>query len=105
MNRAVFCLSAFLVISLPLFAQNPEDFDVIIKGGTVYDGTGAEPRRADLAIRGDRIAGVGDFKTAKAKTIIDAAALAPCARVINMAFFANAAVVPDVRSPSEVPDG
>jgi N-acyl-D-amino-acid deacylase len=64
MKRAVFCLSVFLVILFPLFAQKSPDFDVIIKGGTVYDGTGAEPRRADLAIRSDRIAGVGDFKSA-----------------------------------------
>jgi N-acyl-D-amino-acid deacylase len=48
---------------------NGEPDDVIIKGGTVYDGTGAEPKHVDVAIRGDRIAGVGDFKTAKAKTV------------------------------------
>ena len=36
-------------------------FDIIIKGGMVYDGTGADGRIADVAIRGDRIAGVGDF--------------------------------------------
>jgi N-acyl-D-amino-acid deacylase len=38
-------------------------FDVLIRNGTVYDGSGGEGRRADVAIRGDRIAGVGDFKT------------------------------------------
>jgi N-acyl-D-amino-acid deacylase len=48
---------------------NGEPDDVIIKGGTVYDGTGAEPKHVDVAIRGDCIAGVGDFKTAKAKTV------------------------------------
>ena len=39
-------------------------FDVIIKGGTVYDGTGGEGHVADVAIRGDRIVGVGDFASA-----------------------------------------
>lgn len=34
--------------------------DVVITGGTVVDGTGAEPRRADVAIDGDRIVAVGD---------------------------------------------
>src|SRR5437773_1865747 len=59
MKRAV--SAVFLIIVLPLLAQKP-DFDVVIKGGAIYDGTGAEPRHIDLAIRGDRIAGVGDFK-------------------------------------------
>ena len=62
----------FDLISYPLpFGRlvNGEPHDVIIKGGTVYDGTGAEPKHVDVAIRGDRIAGVGDCNTAKAKTV------------------------------------
>src|SRR6266542_1324658 len=102
MKRAVFCLSVFLVILLPLFAQNPEDFDVIIKGGTVYDGTGAEPRRADLAIRSDRIAGVGDFKSAKAKTVIDAKGLAVAPGFINMLSWSTESLIEDDRSQSEI---
>ncbi len=62
MKRAVFAV--FLIGLFPVFGQEPPNFDVIIKGGTVYDGTGAEPRHVDVAIRGDRIAGIGDFKTA-----------------------------------------
>src|SRR5207247_10435280 len=68
-------------------------FDVIIKGGTVYDGTGAQPRHVDLAICGDRIAGAGDFKTAKAKTSIDATALADGPGFINMLSCCNAALL------------
>ena len=59
-------------------------FDVLIRGGLVYDGTGAQPQQVDLAIRGDRIAGVGDFKDAKVKTIIDATGLAVAPGFINM---------------------
>src|SRR5438876_2219714 len=105
MKRAVFCLSVFLVILLPLFAQNPEDFDVIIKGGTVYDGTGAEPRRADLAIRSDRIAGVGDFRSAKAKTVIDAKGLAVSPGFINMLSWSTESLIEDGRSQSEIREG
>ncbi|MEU8250858.1 D-aminoacylase [Nonomuraea sp. NPDC048916] len=47
-------------------------FDVIISGGRVLDGTGAPPYRADLAIRGDRVAAVGRLDGAEAATVIDA---------------------------------
>jgi N-acyl-D-aspartate/D-glutamate deacylase len=59
-------------------------FDVIIKGGTVYDGTGGEGHFADVAIRGDRIVGVGDFASAVPKKTIDARGLAVAPGFINM---------------------
>ena len=46
---------------------------VAIRGGTVVDGTGAPPVRADVVITGERIAGIGpDADTAGADTVIDA---------------------------------
>ncbi|MEZ5217050.1 MAG: amidohydrolase family protein [Ilumatobacteraceae bacterium] len=48
------------------------DYDVIIRGGTVIDGTGAPRRRADVGIQGQRIAAIGDLSTATAGSIIDA---------------------------------
>ncbi len=50
------------------------DFDLIIRGGTVVDGTGAAPRRADIAIRDGRIAAIGDVG-ASADQHIDAGGL------------------------------
>ena len=94
-----------------MFAQDrspspgPLDFDVIIKDGTVYDGTGAEPKQADVAIRGDRIAGVGDFKTAKANTIIDAKGLAVAPGFINMLSWSTESLIQDGRSQSEIRQG
>src|SRR5213592_764988 len=105
MRKTVLCVSVFLVILLPVFAQKPPDFDVIIKGGTVYDGTGAEPGHVDVAIRGDRIAGVGDLKTAKAKTIIDATGLAVAPGFINMLSWSNESLIQDGRSQSEIRQG
>lgn len=49
-----------LTFALPALAQTTPDYDVIIRGGTVIDGTGAPRRSADVAIKGDRIAVVGD---------------------------------------------
>ena len=50
--------------------------DVLIRGGTVVDGTGSAPRRADVAIRGDRIVFIGDAGTqVRASRTIDAAGM------------------------------
>ena len=111
MKRNLFCLSVFLTIVFAVFAQNRSPsldtagFDLIIKNGTVYDGTGGEPRGLDLAIRGDRIAGVGDFKTAKAKTVIDAKGLAVAPGFINMLSWSNESLIQDGRSQSEIRQG
>ncbi len=47
--------------------------DLIIRGGTVLDGSGAEGRQADVAVDGDRITSVGDLADAVAEREIDAA--------------------------------
>ncbi len=86
-------------------SQTDPDFDIIIKGGTLYDGTGAELKHVDVAIRGDRIAGVGDFKTAKAKTVIDATGLAVAPGFINMLSWSNESLIQDGRSQSEIRQG
>ncbi|HWV34078.1 MAG TPA: hypothetical protein VNZ55_00490, partial [Thermomicrobiales bacterium] len=48
------------------------EFDVIIRNGTVVDGTGEPARKADVGIRGDRIEAVGDLRAASAGDEIDA---------------------------------
>src|SRR5881398_2798066 len=80
-------------------------FDFIIKGGTVYDGTGGEGRVADVAIRGDRIAGVGDFAKAVPKKTIDARGLAVAPGFINMLSWSNESLIQDGRSQSEIRQG
>jgi N-acyl-D-amino-acid deacylase len=84
---------------------NLADFDVIIKGGTVYDGTGAEAKYVDVAIRGDRIARIGDFGDAHAKTVIDASGLAVAPGFINMLSQSMTSLIQDGRSQSEIRQG
>src|SRR6266404_4086336 len=79
--------------------------DVIIKGGTVYDGTGGEGHVADVAIRGDRIVGVGDFASAVPKKTIDARGLAVAPGFINMLSWSNESLIQDGRSQSEIRQG
>ena len=80
-------------------------FDVIIKGGTVYDGTGGEGHVADVAIRGDRIVGVGDFASAVPKKTIDARGLAVAPGFINMLSWSTESLIQDGRSQSEIHQG
>src|SRR6476469_822892 len=80
-------------------------FDVIIKGGTVYDGTGGEGHVADVAIRGDLIVGVGDFASAVPKKTIDARGLAVAPGFINMLSWSNESLLQDGKSQSEIRQG
>src|SRR5437667_699896 len=111
MKRNLFCLGAFRTIGFTTFAKQPspstreEDFDVIIRNGTVYDGTGAKPRQADVGIRGDRVAGVGDFKSANANMVIDAKGLAVAPGFINMLSWSTESLIQDGRSQSEIRQG
>ena len=103
MKRAIFCFSLLLAAtSVSILAA---DFDVIIKNGAVYDGSGGEAQHVDLAIRGDRIAGVGDYKNARAKTVIDARGLAVAPGFINMLSWSTESLIQDGRSQSEIREG
>src|SRR3984893_1533272 len=99
------------IIASCIFAQNQlpsqsaAEFDVIIKGGLVYDGTGSEPRHVDVTIRGDRIVGIGDFAAAHANTIVDANGLAVAPGFINMLSWSTESLIHDGRSQSEIRQG
>src|SRR6266436_6708466 len=80
-------------------------FDIVIKGGTVYDGTGGEGHVTDVAIRGDRIAGLGDFAKASVRASIDAKGLAVAPGFINMLSWSNESLIQDGRSQSEIRQG
>src|SRR5579871_2075120 len=82
-----------------------EPFDVLIRGGTLYDGTGSPPVKADLALRGDKIIAVGQLPGAAAKTIIDAENLAVAPGFINMLSWSTDSLLADGRGQSEVRQG
>jgi N-acyl-D-amino-acid deacylase len=86
-------------------ARQPPPFDVIIRGGTVYDGTGAPGRRADIGIRGDRIEGVGDLTGRPAARTVNAAGLAVAPGFINMLSWSTDSLLVDGRSQGELRQG
>jgi N-acyl-D-amino-acid deacylase len=80
-------------------------FDVVVRGGTLYDGTGSPGRRADVGIRGDRIEAVGDLSKAFARTVVDASGLAVAPGFINMLSWSVDTLIADGRSQSEIRQG
>ncbi len=91
----------------PRAGQAPADkgYDVILRGGTVYDGSGDPPRKADVALKGDRVAAVGDLSKAEAKAVVDAGGLAVAPGFINMLSWSTDSLLADGRGQSEIRQG
>ncbi len=84
--------------------QTPE-YDVILRGGSVYDGLGNPPVVADLAISGDRIAAIGNLDKARGKQEIDVSGLAVSPGFINMLSWATESLIADGRGMSDLKQG
>jgi N-acyl-D-amino-acid deacylase len=93
---------ALVLFALPLAAQ---DYDVILRGGTIYDGSGSKPYVGDVAIKGDRIAKVGQLGKATAKSEIDVKGLAVAPGFINMLSWATDSLIHDGRGQSDIRQG
>jgi N-acyl-D-amino-acid deacylase len=81
------------------------DYDILIRGGTIYDGSGGPPVRGDVAVSGDRVAAVGPLARAHARLEIDAGGLAVAPGFINMLSWANVSLLADGRSQSDLRQG
>ncbi|WP_241137207.1 amidohydrolase family protein, partial [Achromobacter xylosoxidans] len=55
--------------------SDSQPFDLLLVGGTLIDGSNTPGRRADLGVRGDRIAAIGDLSDAAAHTRVDVSGL------------------------------
>jgi N-acyl-D-amino-acid deacylase len=100
----IISLLLLLALTVTSYAQESQ-FDVVIKGGTVYDGSGGPPRKVDIGIKGDRIAAVGNLSRATAKSIVDAKGLAVAPGFINMLSHSETSWFVDDRSLSELRQG
>lgn len=85
--------------------QESEKYDVLIRGGVVYDGSGAPGKIADVAIRGERIAKIGDLRGAVATTVVDAEGHVVCPGFINVLSWATESLLVDGRGMSDVCQG
>lgn len=85
-------------------AARPQ-YDIILRNGTVYDGTGGAPRRVDVAIKGDRIAAVGNLAGTRARSEVDVRGLAVAPGFINMLSHSEISMIADPRSMGELKEG
>ena len=95
----------FVAVFLAACSSGPGDYDVIIRGGTVYDGLGGDPIVADVAIAGDRIAAIGDLAESSGTEEIDARGMAVTPGFINMLSWATVSLIEDGRGMSDIKQG
>ncbi|UCD38742.1 MAG: D-aminoacylase, partial [Fidelibacterota bacterium] len=106
MRRALwFSVFNFLLFLLITACGPAPDYDVIIRGGTIYDGSGGTPYAADLAVDGDAIVAIGDLDTLRGQIEIDATGMAVSPGFINMLSWANNSLIQDGRSLSDIHQG
>lgn len=104
-TRYMFAATAALALSGCASTQMPPArYDVVIRGGTVYDGTGAAPVVGDVAINGDRIVAVGAVEGA-GKTELSARGMAVAPGFINMLSWATESLIIDPRSQGDIRQG
>ena len=97
-------LCSSMLVSASVAAQPGATYDLIIRGGTIYDGSGKPPVVGDVAIKDDRIVAVGKVEgTAKSEVSAKGMAVAP--GFINMLSWATESLIADPKSQSDIRQG
>jgi N-acyl-D-amino-acid deacylase len=97
--------SAILIVLIISGCSVHEKYDVVIRNGNIYDGSGKSSFVGDIGIISDSIAAIGDLKNAHGLTEIDASSLAVAPGFINMLSWANESLIQDGRSESDIRQG
>ena len=103
-TRFALLLLAVAACAPPRIPSGPV-YDVVIRGGTIYDGLGGKPYVGDVGIIGDRVRLTGNFGTLNAKQYIDAHGMAVAPGFINMLSWATESLIQDGRSQSDIRQG
>jgi N-acyl-D-amino-acid deacylase len=86
-------------------APSTPTFDLIIRNGSLHDGSGGAPYTADIGVNGDTIAAIGSLADARSAVEIDAAGLAVAPGFINMLSHSYMSMLQDPRSMGELMQG
>lgn len=98
-------LYGFAILIFFLAGCQKQQYDVIVRGGTVYDGSGKPGVATDVGINADTVAFVGDLSKAIGKKEIDAKGLAVAPGFINMLSHAEVSLLFDGNSQSDIRQG
>ena len=98
-------LAAALSTASAAAPQGPAIHDLVLRNGTIYDGTGKIPYTGDVAIDGDRITYVGPHRRLAARTEIDAQGQAIAPGFINMLAHPEVSLFADGRALSDLQQG
>src|SRR5882757_1743563 len=85
-------------------AAPSDEFDLVIRNGTILDGSGGKPYVGDVAVRGDRIVAVGQV-SGHGRTEIDATGRAVAPGFINMLSWAVDSLLVDPRGLADLRQG
>ncbi|MBC7188481.1 MAG: D-aminoacylase [Calditrichaeota bacterium] len=81
------------------------EFDLLIRGGTLYDGRGGPPVIADLGVRGERIAAIGDLTHSTARVVVDATKLAVTPGFIDVHSHTDVGLLVNPKAESKIRQG
>ena len=105
MNKSLALTIAVAGLLVTSAAPPPAAYSLIIRGGTIYDGSGGEPFVGDVAMRGDKIAYVGPRAPSRAARIVDATGKAVSPGFINMLSWSTESLIADGRGLGETEQG
>jgi N-acyl-D-amino-acid deacylase len=103
--RYALLLGTGLCIILACSQKPKQEFDLIIRNGNIYDGSGSPHFAGDVAIQGDTIAAIGNLQDAIGKREVDAKGLAVAPGFINMLSWADRSLLMDGSSMSDIKQG
>jgi len=98
-------LSLLFVILLVGSCNQPQNFDVLIKNGSIVDGSGKPSYVGDVGINADTIAAIGNLNKARGNVEVDASGLAVAPGFINMLSWATESLIEDGRSMGDIKQG
>jgi N-acyl-D-amino-acid deacylase len=98
-------LAGLLLLAVPICQAAGTDYDLIIRNGHVIDGTGSPWYAADVAVRGGRIAAIGNLASASATRVIDAHGQVVAPGFIDMLGQSELTLLVDPRAPSKIFQG
>jgi N-acyl-D-amino-acid deacylase len=98
-------LVGLLLLAVPVCQAAGTDYDLIIRNGHVIDGTGSPWYAADVAVRGGRIAAIGNLASASATRVIDARGQVVAPGFIDMLGQSELTLLVDPRAPSKIFQG